>query len=104
MALVARNISCACSRFCNVSRRHRNPVLQRRVGKYSTRFQVTQTDAGLATVIGHEVGHVVANHAGERLTGNMTTAIVGAAAYGVINRMQAMREKAEEKLGEDEAE
>ena len=57
-----------------------------KVGINAGLFQVTQSDAGLATVIGHEVGHVVANHAGERLTGNMATAIVGAAAYGVINQ------------------
>jgi len=48
-------------------------------------FQITLTDAGLATVIGHEVAHVVANHAGERMTGNLATAIARAAAYGVIN-------------------
>lgn len=55
-----------------------------KVGVNSGLFQITKTDAGLATVIGHEVAHVVANHAGERMTGNIATAIAGAAAYGII--------------------
>lgn len=55
-----------------------------KVGVNSGLFQITRTDAGLATVIGHEVAHVVANHAGERMTGNLATAIAGAAAYGII--------------------
>lgn len=49
-------------------------------------FQVSQSDAGLATIIGHEVAHVVANHAGERMTGGLATAIAGAAAFGIINQ------------------
>jgi len=57
-----------------------------KVGVNSGLFQVSQTDAGLATIIGHEVAHVVANHAGERMTGGLATAIAGAAAYGIINQ------------------
>jgi len=57
-----------------------------KVGVNTGLFQVSQTDAGLAAVIGHEVAHVVANHAGERMTGSLATAIAGAAAYGMINK------------------
>ena len=39
-----------------------------KVGVHTGLFQVTQTDAGLAAVIGHEVAHVVARHSGERMT------------------------------------
>lgn len=57
-----------------------------KVGVHSGLFQVTQNEAGLAAVIGHEVAHVVARHSGERAT---QTALAGVAAAGagyVLNR------------------
>ncbi|MCB1241563.1 MAG: M48 family metallopeptidase [Verrucomicrobiales bacterium] len=45
-----------------------------KVGVHTGLFQVAQNDAGLAAVIGHELAHVVANHAGERITGQVATA------------------------------
>lgn len=39
-----------------------------KIGVYSGLLKVAQTPAQLATVIGHEVGHVLAGHANERLS------------------------------------
>ncbi|NLT71931.1 MAG: M48 family metallopeptidase [Verrucomicrobiaceae bacterium] len=50
-----------------------------KVGVHSGLFQVSQNEAGLAAVIGHEVAHVVARHSGERLSQN---ALAGAAVAG----------------------
>ncbi len=37
-----------------------------KVGIHSGLFQITQNDAGLAAVLGHEISHVTRNHAGAR--------------------------------------
>lgn len=39
-----------------------------KVGIYTGIFPITKTEAGLATVIGHEVAHAAARHGGERMT------------------------------------
>jgi len=39
-----------------------------KVAVYKGILAVAQNDAGLATVLGHEVGHVMAHHAGERIS------------------------------------
>ena len=42
-----------------------------KVGVYTGLFQVVKTEADLALVIGHEVAHVAARHANERLSQQM---------------------------------
>jgi predicted Zn-dependent protease len=39
-----------------------------KVGVYTGILQITRDEAGLATVIGHEVAHAVARHGGERMS------------------------------------
>jgi predicted Zn-dependent protease len=49
---------------------------------YTGIFPITQTEAGLAVVIGHEVAHALARHGAERMS-DQKVAAVGAAAAGV---------------------
>ena len=96
-----------------------------KVGVHTGLFQVTRSDAGLATVIGHEIAHVVLNHSQQRVnqaTGlavgtavldavlaskgvdkrNRAMAATGAAAAGTLGMMLPYSRKAEmdaDKLG-----
>jgi predicted Zn-dependent protease len=47
-----------------------------KVGVNTGIFQITQNDAGLAAVVGHEIGHVVARHGGERITQSIGAALI----------------------------
>lgn len=49
-----------------------------KVGVYTGILPYTQDEAGLATVIGHEVAHAVARHGGERVSQQMGMEAVGA--------------------------
>jgi predicted Zn-dependent protease len=51
-----------------------------RIMVYTGILPVAQSDAGLATIIGHEVGHVMAHHTAERLSQSELVDIAGAAA------------------------
>ena len=51
-----------------------------KVGVYTGILPITQNEAGLATVIGHEVAHAVARHGGERMSQAMGLELIGAGA------------------------
>jgi len=48
-----------------------------KVAVYSGILPITQTDAGLATVLAHEIGHAIAHHAAERISQQMVARGVG---------------------------
>jgi predicted Zn-dependent protease len=50
-----------------------------KVGVYTGILPITKDEAGLATVIGHEVAHAVARHGGERMSEAMGLQTLGAA-------------------------
>lgn len=50
-----------------------------KVGVYSGIFKITQDEAGLATVIGHEVSHAVARHGEERMSEGLLLQLGGTA-------------------------
>ena len=49
----------------------------------------TQTEAGLAVVVGHEVAHAVAKHANERISQQMVAEYGSAAVGGLLNKSSA---------------
>jgi predicted Zn-dependent protease len=58
-----------------------------KVGVYTGILPITQNDNGLATVMGHEVGHAVARHGGERMSQQLAVALGG------VGLAVALREK-----------
>jgi predicted Zn-dependent protease len=54
-----------------------------KIGVYTGILPVTKTDAQLAAVLGHEVGHVMAKHGGERMSQGLATQ-GGLAAIGAL--------------------
>jgi predicted Zn-dependent protease len=50
-----------------------------KVGVYTGILPITKDEAGLATVIGHEVAHAVARHGGERVSAALGLQLLGAA-------------------------
>ncbi len=50
-----------------------------KVGVYSGILEITENEAGLATVIGHEVAHAVARHGAERVSEGLLFELGGAA-------------------------
>ena len=51
-----------------------------RIIVYTGILPVARDDAGLATILGHEVGHVMARHTGERYSQDMLAGVAGAVA------------------------
>ncbi len=60
-----------------------------KVAVYTGILFYTQDDAGLATVISHEIAHVIANHGGERMSQILL------AQFGAITLSQAAKEEKE---------
>jgi predicted Zn-dependent protease len=50
-----------------------------KVGVYTGIFPVAQTEAGLAVIMGHELGHVIARHGAERMSQQMGAQLLGTA-------------------------
>ncbi len=63
-----------------------------RIMVYTGILPVARDDAGLATIIGHEVGHVMAHHTAERISQHMAAESVGTAlgAAGVSDPWMAV--------------
>lgn len=56
-----------------------------KVAVYTGLFKYAKNEAGLATVMGHEIGHAIARHGGQRMAQAMATdiALAGVAALGL---------------------
>lgn len=55
-----------------------------KVGVYTGLLKLAESDAELATVMGHEIGHVIARHGAERMSEAMVIAAGGALGSAVI--------------------
>lgn len=71
-----------------------------KVGVYSGILKVTKDEAGLATVIGHEVAHAVAQHGNERMSQGLLLQLSGALLSEVVkNKPDAARQLIETAYG-----
>lgn len=65
-----------------------------KIGVYTGLLKVARTDAQLAAVLGHEVGHVIAHHGAERMSQSLATqgglALAGALARDNPNRAMVL--------------
>ena len=59
-----------------------------KVGVYTGILPITQDDAGLATVLGHEIGHAVAHHGASRMSHAMVSQGIGNWAGSQISASQ----------------
>jgi predicted Zn-dependent protease len=66
-----------------------------KVAVYTGILPITRDDAGLAAVLGHEIGHVIARHSGER----MSQQIVAQMGFGVIGSILGASQQTTEALG-----
>lgn len=60
-----------------------------KVGVYSGILPITKDDAGLATVLGHEIGHAVAHHGAERMSEAQALQKVGEYAGSAVTTSQS---------------
>ena len=63
-------------------------VYKRQVAVYSGILPITQSDAGLAVVLGHEISHALAGHGNERISQAMVAQGVGGIVGGVLTSGQ----------------
>jgi len=61
-----------------------------KVGVHTGLFQITQNEAALAAVVGHEIGHVIARHGGERMSQQILAAGVTGVTAAVVGRNEEM--------------
>ena len=60
-----------------------------KVGVNTGILRITQTEAGLATVLAHEVAHAVAHHSAERVSRMMAIQGIGIAVIANVNNVSA---------------
>jgi predicted Zn-dependent protease len=48
-----------------------------KIGVYTGIFPIARTEAGMAIILGHEMGHAIARHAGERLSQQLGAQVIG---------------------------
>ncbi len=60
-----------------------------KVGVYTGMLPITKNEAGLATVIAHEIAHVTARHGSERMSQGMLIDVGGAVLSGVVGKNAA---------------
>ena len=65
-----------------------------KVGVYAGILQITQTEAGLATVLAHEVAHAVAHHGAERISRVLVVQGIGLLAISQFTKMDATSKNA----------
>ena len=61
-----------------------------KVGVHTGLFKVSQNDAQLAAVLGHELGHVTARHSGQRITQGVAGSAIGAIAGKILEKKTGM--------------
>jgi predicted Zn-dependent protease len=64
-----------------------------KIGVYTGILQITKTEEGLATVLGHEVAHAVARHGGERMSEAMALQAGGSFLNILLAKTDAMAEQ-----------
>jgi len=62
-----------------------------KVGVHTGLFKVSQNDAQLAAVLGHELGHVTARHSGQRITQGVAGSAIGAIAGKILEKKTGMQ-------------
>ncbi len=55
-----------------------------KIGVFTGIFPVAKDEAGLAAILGHEVAHVLARHAGERMSQGLVLQVLGAAGSAAL--------------------
>jgi metalloendopeptidase OMA1, mitochondrial len=64
-----------------------------KVGIYTGILKITKTDAGLATVLAHEIGHVAAHHGAERMSEQMAIGVAGAGLGVALGKQSQMTQQ-----------
>jgi predicted Zn-dependent protease len=64
-----------------------------KIAVYTGILPVTQTDVGLAVVLGHEIGHAIARHGTERMSSEQLTG-VGLTVLGTVSKTAAQYQEA----------